>query len=110
MATDGQYYLFGAFAVMSILMACGYTYYKVYMKNDHLLVPPTVIASTFVTVEGSQFASNVEYMNEHSGESTIGNAGNRLDDRNDMIPEPTNELPHAIKSNAIVAQHCIAYH
>lgn len=110
MATDGQYYLFGAFAVMSILMACGYTYYKVYMKNDHLLVPPTVIASTFVTVEGAQFASNVEFIDEHTGASTIGNDGNRLEAGNDMIPEPTENLPHAIKSNAIVAQHCIAYH
>lgn len=110
MATDGQYYLFGAFAVMSILMACGYTYYKVYMKNDHLLVPPTVIASTFVTVDGSQFASNVEFIVERTGASAMGNDLNRLEDGNDMIPEPTGELPHAIKSNAIVAQHCIAYH
>jgi hypothetical protein len=81
-----------------------------YLKNDHRVVPPTVVAATFVTVDQSQDNCLRElFLLEAVAHPTLVNFDDP-DYRNDLIPEQTELHIHAVDtSGPIIAQSCVAY-
>lgn len=108
--TDSNYYVYGPFLALLLLTSCGYGYYRIYLKNDHRVVPPTVVAATFVTVDQSEDNCQTElFLLEAVALPTSTNSDDP-DHRNDLIPEHTELHIHAVGATGpIIAESCVAY-
>jgi hypothetical protein len=108
--TDSNFYVYGPFLALLLIISCGYGYYRMYLKNDHRAVPPTVVAATFVTVDQSQDNCQTElFLLEAVALPTSVNFDDPYNG-NDLIPEQTEVHIHAVgTSGPIIAQSCVAY-